>query len=64
MTTLFPSILPGNDEFVDDSYSKSELAGKEWDELRKIAKEHPKETVNGRSDKETIIDELAGETRV
>lgn len=63
MTTIFPSIIPDGD-FVDDSYSKSELANKEWDELRNIAKDHPKESVNGRSDKETIIDELAGETRV
>jgi len=61
--TLFPSIIPG-DDFVDDSYSRSELANKEWDELRAIAKDHPKETVNGKSDKETILDELSGEKRV
>ena len=63
MTTLFPSILPDG-RFVDDSYSKSELANKDWDELRSIAKEHPKDTVDGKTDKETIIDELSGETRV
>jgi len=64
MVELFPSIIPGSDDFVDDSYSRSELSAKNWDELRRIAKEHPKETVNGKSEKETILDELTGEKRV
>jgi len=63
--SIFPSIIPGKDEpFVDDSYSRSELANKEWDELRNIAKNHPKESVNGKTDRETIIDELTNEKRV
>lgn len=61
---LFPSILPDNSEFVDDSYSRAELERMEWDELRSVAAEHPTEEVNGRSDREEIEDALTGEERV
>lgn len=63
MVDLFPSILPGQD-FVDDSYSRAELERMAWDELRSVAAEHPKETVDGQTERETVIDELTGETRV
>lgn len=64
MTTLFPSILPNGEEFVDDSYSLEELQRMEWSELRKVASEHPSEEVNGKSDKEAIIEALTGAKRV
>jgi len=63
MTKLFPSIIPGED-FVDDSYSRDELERKAWDELRSIAANHPTEEVNGRSDKEEILEALTGAERV
>lgn len=60
---LFPSILPDR-EFIDDSYNRSELENKDWDELRSIAVNHPNEDVNGKSSQEEIIEELTGEPRV
>lgn len=63
MPDIFPSILPGED-FVDDSYSRAELARMEWSELRSVAADHPKETVDGQTEREKVIDELTGEKRV
>jgi hypothetical protein len=60
--TLFPSILPDG-EFVDDSYSRTELEQKERRELQKIAAEFSGD-VNGRMSNEDIIDALEGEPRV
>lgn len=64
MTTLFPSILPNGEEFVDDSYSEEELARMDWDEIRSIAAEHPTEEVNGKSDREEIEEALTGAKRI
>lgn len=61
--TLFPGIIPDAD-FVDDSYSRSELEGMDWDELRAIASEHPSDAVDGKSSREEIVDALEGEQRV
>jgi hypothetical protein len=63
MSDIFPSILPNRD-FVDDSYSRKELERMEWAELRSVAAEHPKESVDGQTERETVIEELAGEQRV
>ena len=65
MPDVFPSILPGNDEpFVDDKYQREELERKEYQELRQIAAEHESDEVNGRMDKETLIENLEGLQRV
>jgi hypothetical protein len=65
MTTLFPSIIPDSeDDFVDDSYSRSELEAMEWDELRNLAKRVDSDDVNGRMDRETIEDYLTGHERL
>lgn len=61
---VFPSILPDDGPFVDDAYSCAELERMEWDDLRRVAAEHPTEDVNGKMDRETIIDALEGEPRV
>jgi hypothetical protein len=64
MVKLFPSIIPGNEDFVDDSYSREELNRMEWDEIRGIAAEHPTDEVNGKSDRAEIEDALEGKERV
>lgn len=62
---LFLSILPEADRaFVDDSYSRSELEAKEYDELRTLATQVESDDINGRSPKEDIIDYLEGHTRL
>jgi hypothetical protein len=63
MSDIFPSILPERD-FVDDSYSRKELERMEWAELRSVAAEHPKESVDGQTERATVIAELTGEQRV
>lgn len=62
--SLYPSILPAGDDFVDDSYSRKELERMDWPELRSVAAEHPIEDVNGQSESEEIIETLTGEQRV
>jgi len=63
--SLFPSILPdGEEDFVDDAYHRSELEDMEWDALRQVAAEHPSDAVNGKSEREAIVDALTGEERV
>lgn len=61
--SLFPSILPGKD-FVDDSYTREELERMDWDTIRNIAKNHPSEDINGKSERETLEDYLEGEERL
>jgi len=65
-TTIFPSIIPdGDDEaFVDDSYTESELAGMDGNELQSLAAEHPTDEVNGHSTAEEIREALEGAERV
>jgi len=65
MTTLFPSIIPdSDDEFVDDSYTESELADMDGRELQSLAAAHPTDEVNGRSTAAEIRDALEGKERV
>jgi len=65
MTSLFPSIIPGSDdEFVDDSYTESELADMDGRELQSLAAAHPTDEVNGRSTAAEIRDALEGKERV
>jgi len=62
--TVFPSILPSGDEFVDDSYSRTELDRMDGQELQSLAAKHPSEDVHGRMKAEDIKDGLEGEKRV
>jgi len=64
MSKLFPSIIPGHDDFVDDSYTESELAAMDGRELQSLAAKHPTEEVNGKSKAVDIRDALEGEKRV
>lgn len=62
MTSLFPSIIPG--EWKDDSYSRKELERMDWNEIRSIAAQHESDEINGKSDREDMEDFLEGEKRV
>ena len=62
--TLFPSIVPDGDEFVDDSYSRQELERKEYPELKSLAADHPSDEVHGKMSAEDIVDGLEGKTRL
>jgi hypothetical protein len=64
MSTLFPSILPDNSPFVDDTYNRGELERKEYPELKSIAAEHPSDEVHGRMSQSDIIDGLEGLERL
>lgn len=64
MVKLFPSIIPGNEDFVDDSYSREELERMQWDEIRAIAAKHPTDEVNGKSDREDMEEALTGAKRI
>ena len=64
MTSLFPSILPGNDEFVDDAYTEGELDDMNGNELQSLAAEHPTDEVNGKSKADEIREALIGKERV
>jgi len=64
MTSLFPSILPNGEDFVDDSYQRQELARKEYQELQSIAAEHPSEDVHGRMGHDDLVDGLTGLERL
>jgi len=63
MSKLFPSILPDRD-FVDDSYTESELQGMDGRELQSLAAKHPTEEVNGKSKAVDIREALEGKERV
>jgi hypothetical protein len=63
MVKLFPSILPDQD-FVDDSYTESELQGMDGRELQSLAAKHPTEEVNGKSKAVDIRKALEGKERV
>jgi len=62
--SVFPSILPNGEEFVDDSYSAEELDRMDGRELQSLAAEHPTDAVNGRDSAEAIRDALEGLERV
>lgn len=64
MVTLFPSILPSGEEFVDNQYSKKELNRMNGNELQSLAAKHPSDEVNGHSTADEIRDALEGEERV
>jgi len=65
MTTVFPSILPDDDdEFVDGSYTAAELERMDWDELRAVAAATDTDAVNGKSEREAIETALVGHERV
>jgi hypothetical protein len=64
MTGVFPSILPSEGDFVDDSYSRQELAQKEYSELQSIAAEVESEDVHGRMSQDDLINGLEGKQRV
>ena len=61
--SVFPSILPDND-FVDDSYSRQELARMDYSDLQSIAAEVDSDDVHGRMSQEDLINGLEGKTRV
>jgi hypothetical protein len=63
-TRVFPSILPSDEEFVDDAYSRAELERMDWDTIRSIAVEYDTDEINGRSDREEIEDWLEGKERI
>lgn len=64
MVTIFPSILPDGESFVDDTYSRAELDRMEWQELRTVASEHPTDECNGQDTADDIRDTLEGKQRV
>ena len=52
--SIFPSITPDNEPFVDDSYSKAEA----------IATEYDTDEINGRSDRQEMESWLEGRERL
>jgi len=64
MTSLFPSIIPDGDDFVDDSYSAQELERMDYSDLQSIAAKVDSDDVHGRMGKEKLIDGLEGVERV
>jgi hypothetical protein len=64
MTTLFPSILPDGEDFIDDSYSAEELSRMDWDEIRSIAAQVESDEIDGKSDREEMEQFLQGHERV
>jgi len=64
MTTVFPSIIPSGDDFVDDSYTAAELERMDYQELQSIAAEVDREDVHGRMPAEEIRAALEGVQRV
>jgi len=64
MTTVFPSIIPSGDDFVDDSYTAAELERMDYQELQSIAAEVDREDVHGRMPAEEIREALEGIQRV
>jgi len=64
MTTVFPSIIPSGDDFVDDSYTAAELERMDYHKLQSIAAEVDREDVHGRMPAEEIREALEGVQRV
>ncbi|AFH22046.1 hypothetical protein OSG_eHP15_00080 [environmental Halophage eHP-15] len=64
MTTVFPSIIPSGDDFVDDSYTEAELERMDYQELQSIAAEVDREDVHGRMPAEEMREALEGTQRV
>jgi hypothetical protein len=64
MTSLFPSILPDGEDFVDDSYQRQELERMEYQDLQSIAAEHPSDDVHGRMGHDDLVDGLVGLERL
>lgn len=64
MSDIFPSILPDNEDFVDDSYTEEELAKMDGNELQSLAAKVESEEINGRSKAEDIRDFLEGHERI
>jgi len=64
MTTWSHSLIPDGDEFVDDSYTPSELADMDGRELQSLAADHPTDDVNGHSTADEIRDALEGAERL
>ncbi|AFH21441.1 hypothetical protein OSG_eHP1_00055 [environmental Halophage eHP-1] len=64
MTTVFPSIIPSGDDFVDDSYTEAELERMDYQELQSIAAEVDNDNVHGRMPAEEIRAALEGVKRV
>ena len=65
MTKIFPSLIPDSDaDFVDDSYSRTELDRMDGQELQSLAAKHPSEDVHGRMKADDIKDGLEGAKRV
>lgn len=62
--TLFPSVLPDGEAFVDDEYGREELERMDYTTLRQIAAEHESDDVNGRMSREELLAGLEGLTRV
>jgi len=63
-TTMFPSILPNGEDFVDDSYSEQELDRMSGQELQSLAAKHPTDDVHGRMKADDIREGLVGKTRI
>ena len=65
MPTLFPSILPNGEDFVDDSYSEQELRRMDYaTELKPLASQHPTDEVDGSASADEIVEALTGEKRI
>jgi len=64
MTSLFPSITPNGDDFVDDSYSRQELERMDYSDLQSIAAKVDSDDVHGRMGRENLVDGLEGENRI
>lgn len=64
MVTIFPSILPDGENFVDDTYTSAELARMDGRELQSLAADHPTDECNGRDTADDIRDTLEGKRRI
>ena len=64
MTTVFPSIIPSGDDFVDDSYTAAELERMDYHKLQSIAAKVDSEDVHGRMGADEIREALEGTQRV
>jgi hypothetical protein len=64
MVTIFPSILPDGDNFVDNTYTSDELARMDGRELQSLAADHPTDECDGRDSADKIRDTLEGKQRV
>jgi hypothetical protein len=63
--TLFPSITPDNEPFIDDSYQRAELERMDYaTELKPLAAEHPSDDVDGSMSAAEIVEALTGEQRI